>query len=169
MLQIYCGNGKGKTTAAIGSVIRAAGDGWRVLFVQFHKNNDSSEISVLESIPQVTCYFPEKKYILFEKVTEERKRELTEAYNQTVRYIIENQDDYDMIILDESVMAYRTGTIDRKLLLDWIQEVKETKEIILTGRDPAEELVEMADYVSEIQMVKHPYSQGVTARKGIEY
>lgn len=170
MLQIYCGNGKGKTSAAIGSAIRAAGDGWKVLFVQFHKNNDSSEITVLESIPQMTCYFPKKKYVLFEEMTEKRKQELSDAYNQTIQHIIENQDSYDMIVLDELAMAYRTGTIDRKLLINWICEAREKKEIILTGRNPAEELIEMADYVSEIHMVKHPYySQGITARKGIEF
>ena len=169
MIQIYCGEGKGKTTAAIGLAVRAAGAGKSVLFSQFFKDGTSSEVAVLKAIPGIdyTC-FPEQLGFC-RGMDEEKRARAHAAYQQLFEQIRDKQAAYDVIILDEIISIYQYQLVSRQEVLDFLQKYGKEKEIILTGRNPAEELVTLADYVSEIAKVKHPFDLGVKARIGIEY
>ena len=170
MLQIYCGNGKGKTTASIGLAVRAAGAGLRVLFFQFMKNGSSSEIAVLRSISNINVYFCEecrtftKNLIPEELATVKNKHD----HNLEIALNMINSNSADLVILDEFISAFNKGLLDTELALSLIR-LKDKCEIVLTGRDPDERLVAVADYISEINCVRHPFEKGIQARKGIEY
>lgn len=165
MIHIYHGNGKGKTTAAVGLAVRAVGAGLKVIFVQFLKNGSSSEIKMLKDNMEVE-YCKECSKFTFQ-MNEEEKALVTEKHNQMIEKAFENG--ADMIILDEFLNAYNKKMIDRNLSEKLISKNKEKTEIVLTGRNPAEIFIEQADYISEITAVRHPYENGITARIGIEY
>lgn len=169
MVHIYCGDGKGKTTAATGLAIRSVGSGNKVLFVQFLKDGMSSEMGVLNSIDGIECRFYSKQLGFYKSMTEEKKEIARREYQKLLEEAVFETPWYDMIILDEIISTYQYGFVHSQDVLNFIQENGKDKEIILTGRNPARELVELADYVSEIKKIKHPYDQGMMARKGIEY
>lgn len=170
MIHIYCGDGKGKTTAAVGLAVRAKGAGMSASVFQFLKNGSSSEISMLSSlgIPAEGCASCTKFTF---QMNDEEKKSVYECHNQMLfnirKFAAEN--DNVLIVMDEFLDAYNKGMLDRKLSEDIIREISGKSEIILTGRNPAAVFTEQADYISEIKAVKHPYSRGITARKGIEY
>jgi cob(I)alamin adenosyltransferase len=169
MIHLYHGDGKGKTTAACGLAIRAAGSGMRVLFVQFLKDGKSSEIKALSALPGITILRPELYFGWFKTMTEEQKSELKECCCTMVRKIADAADAYDLIVLDEAAPAYHHGLLDRAVFLDLLTKERNRREIVMTGRRPAPELRELADYITEMKKEKHPFDSGVTARKGIEY
>lgn len=169
MIHLYHGNGKGKTTAACGLAVRAAGSGMRVLFAQFFKNGSSSEVGVLSSLPGVTVMIPEVWYGRYKKMSDEQVEETKQCYTTLMHDIEKSAGEYDLIVLDESVSAYNYGMFDRDSFLEMLKSRKETTEIVMTGRDPAPELREIADYVTEMKKEKHPFDNGITARKGIEF
>lgn len=169
MIHLYHGDGKGKTTAAVGLTVRAAGSGMRVLFVQFFKNGSSSEVGVLSSLPQVDVLIPKVWYGRYKKMTEEQQEEIRQCYSQLIRDVAQRAGDYDLIVLDEAVSAYNYGMFDHEDFIGMLREWKDSREAVLTGRDPAPELKEVADYVTEMKKEKHPFDSGVIARKGIEF
>ena len=169
MIHLYCGDGKGKTTAAAGLAVRACGSGMRVLFAQFFKNGSSSEMNVLSTLENVTTAAPEVFFGRFKHMTEDQTAQIGDCYRSFLSEIIEKADFYDLIVLDEAVSVYRYGLFDREDLLRFLKREKEKREIVLTGRDPAPELKEIADYVTEMKKEKHPFDRGITARKGIEF
>lgn len=171
LIHIYCGDGKGKTSAAAGLAVRAAGCGRRVLFVRFLKNEDSGELRILDQIPEIHVIHLEKSYGFYRTLSDEEKREVRQMYeklwNDAVR--LSGTEAYDVLVMDEFMAAYNYGLIDHSTALAFLREKPEHLEIVLTGRNPDERLVELADYVSEIRKVKHPYDRGILARRGIEY
>ena len=170
-LHIYCGDGKGKTTAALGLAIRAAGAGMRVHIIQLLKGSDTAELSVLREIPGITLTRCDRNYGFFNTMTDADKTEITLCHNSLLEegYSLVRAGKVDMLIIDEFNAAYSLDLIDRKAAEQFLTEKPGNAELVITGRDPAEIFVEAADYVSEIKCVKHPYSQGVNARRGIEY
>ena len=139
-VHVYCGDGKGKTTTAMGLCTRAAGYGYKVLIYQFM-------MTISEKLERKTYY--EKQ---FRKITAKAAEE-----------------DYDLLFFDELIYTIRAGLFDEQILLDYLKNEKPTHlEVILTGQQPSEELVALADYVSEIRKIKHPFDQGLPARPGIE-
>ena len=169
MIHLYCGDGKGKTTAAVGLAVRAAGSGMRVLFVQFFKSGNSSEVDVLTSISGIETCHPTLHYGRFRTMNDAQKTEICGHYNEMFTDIAERGEQYDLIVLDEAVSACGYGMIDAKALTDFLCREGGRREIVLTGRDPMPELVEFADYVTEMKKVKHPFDGGIAARPGIEY
>jgi len=169
MIHLYHGHGKGKTTAAVGLAVRAAGAGMRVLFVQFFKNGSSSEVKILSSLPGVDVLIPEVWHGRYKKMSEEQQEETKKCYTELMRDVAERADEYSLIVLDESVSAYNYGMFDRESFLEMLRSWKDVREAVLTGRDPAPELREIADYVTEMKKEKHPFDLGVNARKGIEF
>ena len=169
MIHIYHGDGKGKTTAAAGLAVRASGAGLRVLFAQFFKDGSSSEIAALASLPGITTDRPSLHYGMFRRMTEEQKSEIAENYRAFLEDVAARAGDFDLIVLDEAVSASRYGMIPAELLLGFLRAEGGRREIVLTGRNPLPELIEAADYVTEMRKEKHPFDRGVTARKGIEY
>lgn len=167
---IYTGNGKGKTTAAIGAAIRAIGQNKRVIFAQFMKGRKSGERRILADMPGITTYFIPEDFGFYFRMTEEDKRAITRWHNSFLNKIEEaiREDACDMVIMDEVVYAYAYGLMD----VEQFQRIyfgKSRVELILTGRTQDEALLQEADYITEMQAVRHPYEKGVTARKGIEY
>ena len=169
MIHLYHGHGKGKTTAATGLAVRAAGSGMRVLFVQFFKDGSSSEVGVLSSLPGVEVLIPKVWYGRYKRMTEEQMEETRQCYTSLMHDIEEGAGEYDLIVLDEAVSAYNYGMFDHDSFLEMLRDRKDTVEIVLTGRDPAQELWDIADYVTEMKKEKHPFDNGVIARKGIEF
>ncbi len=171
LLHIYCGDGKGKTTAAIGLAVRAAGAGMRVHIIQLLKGSDTAELSVLRSIPGITLERCDKNYGFIWNMTDEDKKEITECHNLLLEkgYSLVRSGGTDMLIVDEFNAAYRNGLLDRAEAEKFFTEKPGSAELVLTGRDPAEIFVGSADYVSEIKCVKHPYEKGINARRGIEF
>ncbi len=165
MLHIYCGDGKGKTTAALGLALRAAGSGMRVCIIQFLKGAPTSELHTLARIPEITVKRCDRDYGFTFSMDETTKEQLTACHNRLLEYAM--WCDCDLLILDEFFPAYTQNLLDRtlaaRLVFGW------QKEIVLTGRDPDESFLARADYVSEIHAVKHPYTKGISAREGIEF
>ena len=171
MIHIYCGDGKGKTTAATGLAGRAAGCGMKVLFARFLKNENSVELRILDSVPDIEVLHLERSYGFFNTLTDEEKEEVRQMYGQLWELIREkiSGGQFQMLVIDEFMAAYRYGLIGREEALDLLTGKPEALELVLTGRDPGPELTALADYVSEIRKVKHPFDQGILARRGIEY
>ncbi len=169
MIHLYYGNGKGKTTAACGLAIRAAGSGMKVLFTQFFKNGKSSEIHSLKLLPTVTVRHPDLWYGRFKTMSEEQKEKIKACYSDFLRSVIASSKDYDLIVLDEAVSAYMYGALGHTDLLTFLETEGKQREIVLTGRKPEPELMEIADYITEMRKEKHPFDKGLRGRKGIEF
>ena len=169
MIHLYCGDGKGKTTAAVGLAVRAAGSGMNVLFVQFFKSGNSSEVDVLASIGGIETCHPTVHYGRFKTMNDTQKAEIHTHYGEILTDIIHRADRFDLIVLDEAVSACGYGMIDPKTLTEFLRNEGVRREIVLTGRNPLPELIELADYVTEMKKIKHPFDGGIAARKGIEY
>lgn len=169
-VHIYCGDGKGKSTAVMGLALRAAGSGKRVVLTQFLKDGTSSELNVLRELPEVTVLTCPRQFGFFWNMTEEQKEEGQRAYQELFDQAVKTAREKEafLLVMDEFMAAYSHEMIDRERALDFLKNRPEGLEIALTGRDPAPELLELADYVSEIRKVKHPFDQGLKARKGIE-
>lgn len=171
MIHIYCGDGKGKSTAATGLAVRALGSGKKVLFVQFFKNGDSAEIAVLETHPNLCYLKTQQPYRRFALMNDAEKIAANDGYHALLLKAIALADGFDMVVLDEAISCYNYHFLGEETLCHFCERAKEKMEfeIVLTGRNPAPELMGLADYVSEIQKIKHPFDQGVKARKGIEF
>ena len=170
-VHIYTGDGKGKTTAAVGLAVRFAGNGGKVLFTQFLKDGTSSELRILKQIPEITVYSAEKNFGFTFRMDEETKRQARAYYDHYLEEALRRatEEAYGLLVLDEICAAYRAEMINRKRLLAFLEQRPQNLEVVLTGRDPAEELLAYADYVSEVRKIKHPFERGITAREGIEY
>lgn len=166
-LHIYCGDGKGKTTAAIGLAIRAAGADMKVNFVQLMKGSATSELSSLKLIPNIKVSRCDRDFGFFRNMSAEDKAEITECHNNLIKKTV--SDNTDIIIFDEFCSAYNYGLLNKKEVMEVVLRKLKTTEIILTGRDPDKCLLGAADYISEIKCIRHPYEEGLAARKGIEY
>lgn len=184
-IHIYCGNGKGKTTAAIGLSIRSAGAGIPVVFTQFMKDGTSSEIPVLKNISNLSVYYAKENFGFSWTLTEEEKQIAKSVYTglflNAVQCLVEiskkeNKEELAekeqhltaVLILDEVISAYNYDMINREVVLKWLQKKPDGVEVVLTGRDPRPELLELASYVTEMKNKAHVYESGIQARKGIE-
>ena len=170
-VHIYCGDGKGKTTAAVGLAVRALGRGQKVLMTRFLKTDDSGEVRILKNLPGMDLTPCEKCFGFYFRMSEEEKKEAAEYYSHllaaTLKKAAEGQ--YDMLILDEIMAACKYGLAEEKKLLEFLKNRPKKLEVILTGRDPSPGILKAGDYISEIHALRHPYEKGVTAREGIEY
>lgn len=172
MIQIYCGDGKGKTTAAVGQAVRAAGRGRKVLIARFLKTEDSGEVAALRRLPGVFVFPCERTFGFTFQMTEETRREAAAYYEGFLERVIARakEEQCDMLVLDEVIGAENSGMTLPETLTAFLETCPADMEVVLTGRNPSARLLEMADYVSEIQAVRHPYSErGIPAREGIEY
>ena len=171
LVHIYCGDGKGKTSAAVGLAVRAAGRGMKVLMVRFLKTEDSGEVEVLRSIPCITVTPCDCTFGFVFRMTEEQKREAALYYQSRFETAVQEsvKGQYDLLILDEILASCNYGMVQEQSVVEFLKNRPSGLEVVLTGREPSENLVELANYVSEIRMRKHPYQKGIPARKGIEF
>ena len=170
LVHIYCGDGKGKTSAAVGLTVRAAGAGRRVLFTQFLKNGDSSELSVLRALENVEVFVCDARHGFLWKMGENERAQAKQDYSALLEAALEKaRRGVDLLVLDEAVSACNLGVIEEKKLLDFLREKPSELEVVLTGRYPSAALLQRADYVTEMKKLRHPYDRGVGARRGIEF
>jgi cob(I)alamin adenosyltransferase len=165
MLHIYYGQGKGKTTAAIGLAIRLLGAGKSVQWISFLKDGNSSEIHILENLGVSMSYLkmPEMFVDMNDpKMIKEVSRLQQELFNKIDTC-------YDAIILDEILDVITLSFINEEYVYSTIKALKDNKEIVLTGRLPTMKFKQLCDYATEMKKHKHPYEHGIVARKGIEY
>ena len=164
MIHVIIGNGRGKTSSAVGLAVRAAGHGFPVLFMQFLKNDSSGEIVILRKIPHLVIRHPAVDYGFTFQMTEEQLKETSVEYGKMIDEAVKS--DAFMIVLDESIHALKAGLIKKEQL----EKLLEKKcEIVLTGYEAPEWLIIKADYISNVKKIKHPYDNGVQARIGIEF
>jgi cob(I)alamin adenosyltransferase len=172
LIHIYTGDGKGKTTAALGLSLRAYGGGFKIGLIQFLKGMDTGELAVLAGLGDSYQIHRNKGIIKF--VKDMNGVEIREAASD-VRKLWElakslgTEGQCDLLILDEVMAAIATGLLSLDDVCGWLKEKPAGLEVVLTGRDAPPALVDLADYVSEIKAVKHPYEKGIAARKGIEF
>ncbi len=166
-IHVYTGDGKGKTTAALGLSIRAAGAGLKVFFAQFIKGKIYSEIEIINEISNITlkqyglnCFI--EKEPTYEDIVAAKK-----GLKEVVRII--NQGEYDLIVLDEVNIALYYELFSVEELITVLKNKPDTIEIVLTGRKAPDEIIEIADFVTDMVELKHYYDKGIEARKGIEY
>ena len=171
LIHIYCGDGKGKTTAAVGLAVRACGCGKRVGLMQFLKGGDSGERRILEQLDGVTLFpVPERIKFTFQMSPEELSETAKSCSNRFSEAIeLARAGRLDVLIFDEAFGAISCGLLEESAVLDFMRNKPPALELVLTGRGPSAEAVALADYVSEIKKVKHPYDHDIPARRGIEY
>ena len=187
-VQVYTGNGKGKTTAALGITMRAAGAGMKIAFIQFMKALGYSEQKILPTLPGVTWKTLGKPFFIAKagRISEEELAEygdtcvVFEEGNPPAEYVKMISDgfaearemvlsgEYDMVVLDEINCTMFFGLLDVEEVLELIRKKPAHTELILTGRCAPEEIIEAADLVTEMREIKHYYNNGVQARRGIE-
>lgn len=166
LIHLYYGNGKGKTTAAMGLALRGYNAGKRVVVVQFLKDGHSGEIEVLRSLG-IRIYGGKTTDRFVFQMNDEEKAETKRLQDENLLSAINEK--ADMLILDEACAALESKTVDEDLLKQAVLGKNESCEVILTGRNPAPWMVEKADYVTEMKLHKHPFEKGIAARKGVEF
>ena len=166
-VQVYTGNGKGKTTAAIGLAIRAAGAGLKVFIGQFIKTGDYSEIKTLKRLSDIIVV---EQFGLGYFIGRNPTQEDVDAARRGVERVqaIFNSNEYNVVILEEANVAVRYGLISEEDLLGLIEQRPDNKELVITGRWATQLVIQKADLVTEMKDIKHYYRKGVEARVGIE-
>ena len=169
MIHIYCGDGKGKTTAALGLICRHVGTSGKAVLAQFLKSLPTGELVTLEKLG-VPVYRNELPHGFFPNMNEEMKSRVREMHDQTLAEVtrLARTGACTLLVLDELCAALSFGLIDREKVLSLLDD-HGNAELVITGRDPEEALTSRADYITEMKLIKHPYDKGVLARKGIEY
>ncbi len=170
LVHLYYGDGKGKTTAALGLAIRAAGSGLRVVFVQFLKSQNTGELAILDAIPNITVLRGKEGSSFSFTMSEDEKSKTKIIHTENLKKAMEIAEagQCDVLVLDEAIGAYSRNLIDKTQLEKFVQSKPEKLEIIMTGRKPAKWMFCCSDYASEIKKVKHPFDKGIPARHGIE-
>lgn len=168
LVQIYTGCGKGKTTAAAGLAIRAAGRGLPCAAVQFMKTGDSGEIMTMKEKCGIPVFSYGTDRFCIPGAPDPKNIEAAEKAMRKAEELI-RQMSSGVLILDEICCAESFGLVETGRILSLIGSKPESLEIVMTGRHAASALIEMADLVTEMKEIKHPMSKGIEARKGIEY
>lgn len=170
-VHLYCGDGKGKTTAAVGLAVRFAGRGGKVVLAQFLKDGTSGECRALAKLETVTMLAANPVGKFSFQMNEEEKQRTADAVQRTFAaaagYAV--REGAGLLILDEVCAAIRCGFLDEQEVLDFLDGRPDTLEVVLTGRDPSEALQQRVDYITKMVKRRHPFDDGVTAREGIEW
>jgi len=167
-IHVYTGNGKGKTTAALGLSLRAAGTGKKIFFAQFVKGKSCSEIDAIhEFIPNITVKQYGLDCFIVQEPTDADIRAARKGLKE-IKHIL-SEGIYDIVVLDEATIAVYYKLFSSQELIKILNKKKNETEVIITGRYAPHELIEIADLVTEMKEIKHYYSKGIKARKGIEY
>lgn len=170
LIHIYTGDGKGKTTAALGLILRASGRGLNIVLGQFLKGRETGELRTLPLLPGVKVFRGKPLTKFSFQMNEQEKAEVLQSHNDFLKELAAycHHNPTDLLVLDEVIGACGTHLLDEEILLDFLKHKPANLEVVLTGRNPSEKLLEMADYVSEICKRKHPFDKGIPAREGIE-
>ena len=171
MHHIYTGDGKGKTTAAVGLAVRCAGSGRRVLFTQFLKPAKSGEIEAMTDMENMQIWLCPEEFSFTWQMTDEEKEEAKDIYERYIwditRMVL--QGNFSMLVMDEVIGACNAGLVNEDELMEMLEQFPDDMEVVLTGRNPSEQLCDWADNLTEMKKIKHHFDKGIKARKGIEY
>ncbi|MCL2530413.1 MAG: cob(I)yrinic acid a,c-diamide adenosyltransferase [Coriobacteriia bacterium] len=171
LVHVYCGSGKGKTTAAIGLAVRSAGTGNKVLVAQFFKGRPSGELAVLATLPNVTVLRDESSNKFIWEMSEEEEA----SYLATQLALLEQawslavEGNFDLLILDEVLYLPFYKSLNEQRLLEMLHARPPRLEVVLTGRESSAAIDAAANYVTKMENIKHPFNTGIPQRKGIEY
>ena len=168
---INTGNGKGKTTAAIGQIIRSLGRGWRVCLIQLFKGKEFyGEQKVLKNLKNFEFYsFAPKHPGCFKGISRAGlKTDCTKALDK-LKWALNSKKKFNLIVLDEFNIAARDGFLKVKPLVEVLKNVDSNTNILITGRNAHKDLLKIADLVTEMKEVKHPFNKGLKAQKGLEF
>jgi len=171
LIHIYTGDGKGKTTAALGLAIRARGHGLKVAYIYFHKDPKRwgyGEHKILKKIGVDTFGFAKKHPHFYKKLNLDKIRKECLGGLKFIESLYDTKK-YNMIILDEINISLRDGFLKKEELLNIMKTKPQGLELVLTGRGAKEEVIRYADLVSKIEKIKHPHDSGIRRRIGIEY
>jgi len=170
LIHLYCGDGKGKTTAALGLAVRYAGSGGKVVFVQFFKTMESSELNSLGLLPNIEVLRNSSRFSFYDEMTPAQIEAVTRENNTNLRLALKKvrAGACGMLVLDEIAGCYQYGLIDRGEV-DRLLEDPRGVEIVLTGIHPPESFTAAADYITRMVCERHPYEKGIPARRGIEF
>jgi cob(I)alamin adenosyltransferase len=174
MLHIYYGKGKGKTSAALGLILRAAGHGKKITLIQFLKPKDifSGEHSSLKKLSNVKQIRFDQKHPIFMRNNKSKQiKVLKENINKSILHLksIIDREKFDILVCDEILNLLNSKCLDEATIINLINKCRKEREIILTGRQKPNKLTKIADYITEFKLVKHPFQKGTKARKSIEY
>jgi cob(I)alamin adenosyltransferase len=165
-VQVYTGNGKGKTTASLGLSVRAAGAGLKVFIAQFMKQGDYSEINALSRFDNIHIEQYGAGKFVKGKPSQEEKQRCAEGFNRLCTIL--RSGTYDLVVAEEANVACMCGLFSEKDLLDLMALKPDHVELVITGRGAPESVIAAADLVTEMREIKHYYQKGVAARVGIE-
>ncbi len=169
LVQVYTGDGKGKTSAAFGLALRAIGRGLKVYIIQFIKGGfDYGELYMVDKLPNLELKAFGRGRFVMEKPPGKEDIKLAQEAFQLVEEVVKSGK-YDIVILDEINVALNLKLINLEEVLELIKNKPKHVELVLTGRCAPDEIIEAADLVTEMKEVKHPFNKGFQARKGIEY
>ncbi len=170
LLQVYTGDGKGKTTAAFGLAFRAYGRGFKVAVVQFMKTWITGEVQLAETLENFHVKridtSPKFTWEMNEAELEELRLEIRKGFEYVRNLVKENK--YDLLVLDEINHIIIKEFVSKEEILEFIDSKPDTLEIVMTGRNAPDWLMEKADLVTEMKCIKHPFEKGIPARVGIE-
>ncbi len=169
LVEVYTGNGKGKTTAALGLAVRAIGRGLKVYVIQFIKGGfDYGELYALENLQNITLRAFGRGRFVRGTPPEEEDIKLAQAALDFAKEVV-GKGKYDVVILDEVNVALNLCLIKLDEVVKLIRTKPKNVELVLTGRDAPKELIEVADLTTEMVEIKHPFNRGLKARRGIEF
>ncbi|MBD9051081.1 cob(I)yrinic acid a,c-diamide adenosyltransferase [Ruminococcus sp.] len=171
MKHIYYGDGKGKTTAAIGLAVRAAGSKMKVLFVQFLKTEFSGERHILSHTENVTLTFCPLELKFTFDMDDKEKAQAAKIFKGIFDSAVTTAltEKYDMVVLDEVFEAINAHMLSESEVYEFITNAPSSMEIVMTGHNPPQKFMDCADYITEFKKIKHPYDRGITGRIGIEF
>lgn len=162
------GDGRGKTTSALGLAVRASGRGLKCYIIQFLKGFEYGELLALKKLPDIVVkQFGRPGFVCRERPLQIDYEQARAGLDHAKEIIQSNV--YDLVILDEINIAINYKLIPLEEVIELVKKKPATVELILTGRYAPKELIELADYVTEMKEIKHPYQKGILAREGIEY
>ena len=167
LVMVYTGNGKGKTTAALGMIFRALGRGWKIAVVQFIKGRDTGEFQFAETLPDVTWHIMGLGFTWESGDLNKDKKAAQEAWDQADAHI--KSGEHNIVILDEITYAINYEFISLNDVLDTLKNRPKNVHVVVTGRDAPAEIVEMADLVTEMTPIKHPFDKGIPAQAGLDF
>ncbi len=171
LIHLYTGDGKGKTTAALGLALRFAGHGKKVIIVQLSKGRETGELNSFALIPEVTVLRNSRDFGFWKTMSATDRAACRNENNSNLSTAAKAafRGNCDLLILDELTSAYENCALDRELTEKLITNKPPFLELVITGRKPADFMLQAADYISEINSLRHPYEHGITAREGAEF
>jgi cob(I)alamin adenosyltransferase len=171
MIIVNTGDGKGKTTASIGQIIRSLGHGFKVCLIQLFKGETFyGEQKILTGLDGLDFFSYSKEHpFCIKSVTLEEAADKCKPAIEKIKEIIDSPKKYDLIVLEEFNIALRDGFIDKDEFINLVKALSKNCDVVITGRGAPEELIEIADLVTEMKEIKHPCNKGTQAKKGIEF